>query len=74
MMSHVVIEVIIYPNIINKICEYVIHNKFTRDMLKVCVYPNGLTYRDADGSSHLRSCLHDALINAAPIIGGNCKN
>ena len=26
-------------------------------------------YRDAEGSSQLRSCLHDAIINAAPRIG-----
>ena len=27
-------------------------------------------YRDAEGSPYHRSCLHDAIINAAPIIGG----
>ena len=26
-------------------------------------------YRDAEGSSQLRSCLHDAIINSAPRIG-----
>ena len=26
-------------------------------------------YRDAEGSPHHRSCLHDAIINAAPGIG-----
>ena len=29
----------------------------------------GSPYRDAEGSPHHRSCLHDAIINAAPIIG-----
>ena len=29
----------------------------------------GSKYRNAEGSSHHRSCLHDAIINAAPIIG-----
>ena len=28
----------------------------------------GSPYRDAEGSSQLRSCLHDAIINAAPRI------
>ena len=31
---------------------------------------NGSQYRDAEGSQHHRSCLHDTIINAAPIIGG----
>ena len=30
----------------------------------------GSPYRDAEGSSLNRSCLHDAIINATPIIGG----
>ena len=30
----------------------------------------GSTYRDTEGLSQLRSCLNDAIINAAPIIGG----
>ena len=30
----------------------------------------GSPYRDAEGSPHHRSCLHDAIINAAPRIGG----
>ena len=34
-------------------------------------YINGSLYCDAIGSSQLRSCLHDAIINAAPIIRGN---
>ena len=29
----------------------------------------GSPYRDAEGSPHHRSCLHDAIINAAPRIG-----
>ena len=29
----------------------------------------GSPYRDAEGSPHHRSCLHDEIINAAPIIG-----
>ena len=29
----------------------------------------GSKYRDAEGSSHHRSCLHDAIINAAPRVG-----
>ena len=34
----------------------------------------GSPYRDAEGSPHHRSCLHDAIINAAPRIGGNLTN
>ena len=30
----------------------------------------GSQYRDAEGSPHHRSFLHDAIINVAPIIGG----
>ena len=30
---------------------------------------NGSPYRDAEGSPHQRSCLHDAIINAAPRVG-----
>ena len=29
----------------------------------------GSPYRDAEGSSQVRSCLHDSIINSAPIIG-----
>ena len=29
----------------------------------------GSSYRDAEGSPHHRSCLHDAIINSAPRIG-----
>ena len=34
----------------------------------------GSPYRDALGYSQLRSCLHDAIINAAPRIGGELTN
>ena len=34
----------------------------------------GSPYCDAEGSPHHRSCLHDAIINAAPIIGGKLTN
>ena len=34
----------------------------------------GSPYRDAEISSQLRSCLHYAIINAAPIIGGDFTN
>ena len=37
------------------------------------VYINGSPYRDAKGSSQLRSCFHDAIINAAPRIGGEIE-
>ena len=33
------------------------------------MYLKGSPYRYAEGSQHLRSCLHDAINNAAPIIG-----
>ena len=32
------------------------------------VYLKCSPYIDSEGSSHLRSCLHDAIINADPII------
>ena len=38
------------------------------------VYLQGSQYRDAEGFSQLRSCLHDAIINAAPRIGGKLTN
>ena len=38
------------------------------------VYLKVSPYRDAEGSSHLRLCLRDAIINAAPIIGERSKN
>ena len=34
----------------------------------------GSPYRDAEGSPHHRSCLHDAIINAAPRIGEKLTN
>ena len=34
----------------------------------------GSPYRDAEGSPQLRSCLHDAIINAAPRIGVKMTN
>ena len=37
-------------------------------------YIAGSPYRDAEGSSQLRSCLHDAIINASPRIGGKLTN
>ena len=33
------------------------------------VYLKVSSYCDAEGSSQLRSCLHDAIIHASPIIG-----
>ena len=33
------------------------------------VYIQGSLYCDVEGSSQLRSCLHDEIINAAPRIG-----
>ena len=38
------------------------------------VYLNGSPYTDAEGLSHLISCLHDAIINAAPRIGKKLTN
>ena len=38
------------------------------------VYLQGSSYRDAEGSSHLRSCLNDAIINASPRIGQKLTN
>ena len=60
-------------------------NDFTKDK-RICwtfsrrkrkatgyVLITGSPYRDAEGSSQLRSCLHDAIINAAPRIRGEIK-
>ena len=33
------------------------------------VYLQGSPYHDAEGSSQIRSCLHDAIINSSPRIG-----
>ena len=38
------------------------------------VYLKGSPYCDYEVSSHLRSCLHDEIINSAPIIGEILKN
>ena len=38
------------------------------------VYLNGSPYCDAEVSSQIISCLHDAIINAAPRIGKKLKN
>ena len=35
------------------------------------VYIKGLPYCAAEESSNLISCLHDAIFNAVPIIGGD---
>ena len=34
----------------------------------------GSPYRDAEGSPHHRSCIHDAIINADPRIRGRLTN
>ena len=38
------------------------------------VYLQSSPYHDDEGSSHIRSCLHDEIINAAPRIGGKLTN
>ena len=38
-----------------------------------CLLITGSPYCDDEGSSHLRSCLRDAIINAAPRIGGGYR-
>ena len=38
------------------------------------VYPKGSPYRDAEGSSKIRLCLHDEIINTAPRIGRKLTN
>ena len=38
------------------------------------VYINGSPYHDAEGLSHIRSCRHNYIINAARIIGGEMTN
>ena len=65
---------------------YVLNNDFIKDT-RICrtysgkkrkasgyVLITGSSYRDAEGSPHHRSCLHDAIINAAPISGGKFTN
>ena len=48
------------------------HRKYSGRKQKAtgCVLITGSPYRDAEGSPHHRSCLHDAIINASPRIGG----
>ena len=49
--------------------QYVGH--IQEEKMAICyVYLNGSPYRDAEGLSKLRSCLHNEIINAAPRIGG----
>ena len=38
------------------------------------VHITGLPYRDAEGLSQLRSCLHDEIINSVPIKGEKSTN
>ena len=38
------------------------------------MYIQGSPYRDTEGSSQLRSCLHDVIVNAAPRIGQRMEN
>ena len=43
------------------------------------VYLQGSPYRDSEGLSQIRSCINDAIINSAPILGvkltnWNCKD
>ena len=61
---------------------YVLKNDYIKDTILLLtylgrkrratryVYLDGSPYRDAEGSSHIRSCLRDAIINTAPRIGG----
>ena len=67
-------------------CHYVLKNDFIKDRIICQTYSGrkrkatgyvlitGSPYRDAEGSTHHRSCLHDAIINADPIIGEKLKN
>ena len=64
---------------------YVLKNDYIKDkrirqtysgikLRAICyVYLNGSPYHNAKGLSHLRSCLRDAIVNSAPIIGGKIK-
>ena len=38
-----------------------------------CLYLKGSPYRDAEGFSQIRLCLHDANLNSAPRIGGKIE-
>ena len=63
-------------------CEYVLKNDYIKDRTIKRTYSGrkrkatgydlitGSPYRDAEGSPHHRSFLHDAIINVAPMIGG----
>ena len=67
-------------------CEFILHNDYIKDRiihrtssgrkLKATDYVliTGSQYRNAEGSPHHRSCLHDTIINAAPRIGEKCTN
>ena len=66
--------------------EFILHNDYIKDRiihrtssgrkLKATGYVliTGSPYLDAEGSPHHRSCLHDAIINAAQIIGEKLTN
>ena len=56
--------------------DRIIHRTYSGRKRKATGYVliTGSTYRDAEGSPHHRSCLHDAIINAAPRIGGKLTN
>ena len=47
--------------------DIIIHRKYSGRKGKATGYVliTGSTYRDAEGSPHQRSCLHDTIINAA---------
>ena len=51
--------------------DTIMRRKYSGRKLKATGYVliTGSPYRDAEGSPHQRSCLHDAIINAAPRIG-----
>ena len=62
-------------------CKFVLRNNYIKDRIIQRTYSGrkrkatgyvlitGSPYCDAEGSPHHRSCLHDAIINAVPIIG-----
>ena len=56
--------------------DTIIHRTYSGRKRKATgyVYITGSPYRDAEGSSQPRSCIHDAIIDAAPRIGGGVKN
>ena len=53
--------------------EYVRHIQEENEGQQVMFHLNGSPYRDTEGSSNIRSCLHDAINNSAPIIGGKIQ-